>query len=107
MTWKSILKTSTPADKYIKDVRQTGPYNRCWLNQGSSCVRPTRKELDEGLGMCSYCQDDASKWSILPDTPDGFFKWENHKRADWLDSWVKKNPEGWHKLHDDAADMPF
>ena len=102
MTWQLVLKISSFLPM---------PYKRCQVQNGSGCVRPVNVKLNEGYSMCSYCQDDTSKWAIIPSwnelKPIGFFDWSEEKQSKFLDDWVKKNPEGWHELHEEAASSRY
>ena len=106
MSWFDILKIE--AKPYT--------YGRCQHSNGTGCIRPLQspeRRKDAGSKpngkTCMYCEDDASKWSIVPEEIWSDPKYYSHRESDEqksriLDRFVKRHPNAWRKLHEEASE---
>jgi len=93
----------------MKDETRYKKYGRCMIDDGTRCIRP-RSEGSEDNYWCTYCQDDAPQWAIVPEEIWSDPKWQkmsDRAKALRLDEYVKANPSAWRKLHDIAANSNY
>ena len=98
MSWKKVLKMKYPlgnteSEHFDIARRMTSEqlYNKFGRCQ-NVCVRPAYGT--DRANFCPFCEDD----SYNDVTPKEFDKVLQADKQEWLDNWVKKNPDGWKSL---------